>query len=299
MYWTDPQLSAADEARAKSKVMAKVARLRRHRRNGYTMAFTGAGVGVAMVLFASLNAGGSGHPVKVLVLSPSSTTFLPSSTNETATTQATAPETTAASPTTTTMERIVMPPTTMKPETIAPSPTTTTPQRTATPLASLPSSAPTTNPPTTSVPSQSTTTFPPAETATAARMLAGAVVPPDAVQVSAAPSSALNGPSNYPACSPMIDESKVYVVDGTLQSVSAFLQSHPSAGMAESGVGTFTGPDGVISMSVTQYPIDANGGGPNSLVFTEAPLPAGQIGLRVDALVIPSGSICQSSGTAH
>ena len=133
----------------------------------------------------------------------------------------------------------------------------------------------------------------------AARMLAAAIVPAGAVQVPFLPGSVFVQPSEQPACSPLIDEARYWVVAGDPAGVAAFLKAHPPSGLVNAGTGWLGSTGGqTISYEVADAPRGTSFGAPAGLDFTVAALPGGLTGIRADAELVPPDAGCSESGSA-
>jgi hypothetical protein len=129
--------------------------------------------------------------------------------------------------------------------------------------------------------------------AAAIGLLAGAVVPPDARAVASLSDRDLDGPAQLPACNPIEDGARLWLVPGSAGSLASFLPTHLPAGMRNQVEGGSTAA-GVPTSGVI---VDVPGGNhpQESLVFTFTRI-GGDTGLRVDALTVPSGADCISAG---
>ncbi len=136
----------------------------------------------------------------------------------------------------------------------------------------------------------------------AQRLLDAAVPPPSARRVERVPGGLLDGPASLQACRPLIDLSRTWIVPGTPASVEAYLLSHPPQGMH---VAAQTSLSPVPDRANGVYPVAEvwyREVGPSvildTLDFSFTQLGAGQVGLRVDAQVIPPDAQCTRSGGA-
>ena len=80
--------------------------------------------------------------------------------------------------------------------------------------------------------------------ANASSVVAGVVVPSGSTPVSQLSATGLEEPAQRPACTPQIDVSKFWIVPGSYRALHGFLQSHPPAGMLNTGHGTWGGANG-------------------------------------------------------
>ena len=132
--------------------------------------------------------------------------------------------------------------------------------------------------------------------ADASRLLASAVMPPGSRPVAQLPSRALAEPALLPACNPIEDAGRLWLLPQAPAAVTAFLVGHVPPGTRNSVQGGSTSGGRPTSFVVVD---DASQGGRDStlvdtgaeLVFTFASLD-GQTELRVDAVTIPRGAAC-------
>jgi hypothetical protein len=130
-----------------------------------------------------------------------------------------------------------------------------------------------------------------------ARMLDAAVVPPGSVQVFFLPRAVFAQPSRKPACAPLIDQARYWMVPGDPQDIAAFLRAHPPPGIPNSGAGRLsTAASRTISYDVMDAERGNSEGSPAELDITVAALGAGIAGIRADAEVVPAGATCTYSG---
>jgi hypothetical protein len=131
----------------------------------------------------------------------------------------------------------------------------------------------------------------------AQRMLDAAIVPPGSVQVFFLPGSVFAQPSEEPGCTPLIDQTRYWMVPGDPQDIASFLRAHAPPGIPNNGTGQLsTGGGQTISYDVLDTERGNSGGSPADLDFTVAALGAGMAGIRADAEVIPGGATCSYSG---
>jgi hypothetical protein len=106
-------------------------------------------------------------------------------------------------------------------------------------------------------------------------------------------------PSQEPACHPLTDEVRYWVVAGDPADVTAFLTAHAPSWLPNDGSGWLgsTG-GGTISYEVMDAPRGKSLRAQPGLDFTIAALPGGATGVRADAEVVPPGATCTSSGGA-
>ena len=71
----------------------------------------------------------------------------------------------------------------------------------------------------------------------AERMLDAAVVPPGSVQVFFLPGGAFAQPPQEPACAPLIDQTRYWIVPGDPQDIASFLRAHAPPGIPSHGAG--------------------------------------------------------------
>lgn len=108
----------------------------------------------------------------------------------------------------------------------------------------------------------------------------------------------LSKPAESPACTPVVDVTKSWVVENsTMDEVTAFLAAHPTPSLTYQGSGQVTKGARVVTANVVEAAPKSTPGSP-TLVFAFAELADGAVGIRVDAQVIPYGSVCARSGGA-
>jgi hypothetical protein len=131
----------------------------------------------------------------------------------------------------------------------------------------------------------------------AERMLDAAVVPPGSVQVFFLPGGVFARPSQEPACAPLIDQARYWIVPGDPQDIALFLRAHAPPGIPNSGAGQLSTAGGqTISYDVIDAERGNGGGSPAELDFTVAALGAGMAGIRADAEVVSADATCSYSG---
>jgi hypothetical protein len=131
----------------------------------------------------------------------------------------------------------------------------------------------------------------------AERMLDAAIVPPGSVQIFSLPGGVFAQPSQQPACTPMIDQTRYWMVPGDPQHIASFLREHPPPGIPNSGAGRLSTAEGqTISNDVTDAERGNSSGSPAELDFTVAALGTGMAGIRADAEVVADGATCSYSG---
>lgn len=131
----------------------------------------------------------------------------------------------------------------------------------------------------------------------AERMLDAAVVPPGSVPVFFLPGAVFARPSQEPACTPLIDQARYWMVPGDPQEIAAFLRAHAPPGFPNSGEGQLSTASGqAISYDVFDAERGTSEGPPAELDITVAALGAGTAGIRADAEVVPAGATCSYSG---
>ena len=132
--------------------------------------------------------------------------------------------------------------------------------------------------------------------ADAIRLLASAVMPPGSRPVAQVPGRALAEPAQLPACNPIEDAGRLWVLTQAPADVTAFLVGHVPPGTRNSVQGGTTSGGRPTSFVVVD---DASRRGQDGklvatgaeLVFTFAPFDD-QTELRVDAVTIPRGAAC-------
>lgn len=131
----------------------------------------------------------------------------------------------------------------------------------------------------------------------AERMLDAAIVPPGSVRVFFLPGAVFAQPSQEPACAPLVDQARYWMVPGDPQNIAAFLRTHAPPGIPNNGAGQLSTTGGqTISYDVTDAERGNSGGPPAELDFTVAALGAAVAGLRADAEVAGDGATCSYSG---
>jgi hypothetical protein len=95
------------------------------------------------------------------------------------------------------------------------------------------------------------------------------------------------------ACDPIVDATTLWLIRGSAGKLTTFLLGHVPPGMTNDETGSSTSGGFTTSYSVADVPLGKHPA-QRTLVFTFGP--AGQAtALRVDALTIPSGSMCMSA----
>jgi hypothetical protein len=131
----------------------------------------------------------------------------------------------------------------------------------------------------------------------AERMLDAAVVPPGSMQVFFLPGAVFAQPSQEPACAPLTDQARYWIVPGDPQDIAVFLRSHAPPGIPNSGMGQLSTAGGqTISYDVIDAERGSSEASPAELDITVAALGAGMAGIRADAEVVPAGATCTYSG---
>ena len=131
----------------------------------------------------------------------------------------------------------------------------------------------------------------------AERMLDAAILPPGSVQVFFLPGGVFAQPSQEPACVPLIDQTRYWMVPGDPQDIAAFLRAHAPPEIPGHGAGQLSTAGGqTISYDVIDAEPGNSGGSPAELDFTVAALGAGTAGIRADAEVVADGATCFYSG---
>src|SRR5215831_7869654 len=131
----------------------------------------------------------------------------------------------------------------------------------------------------------------------AERMLDASVVPPGSVQVFFLPGGVFAQPSQEPACAPLIDQTRYWMVPGDPQHIASFLQAHAPPGIPNEGVGQLSTTGGqTISYDVIDAALGKSGALTAELDFTVAALGAGMAGIRADAEVVAADATCTYSG---
>jgi len=126
----------------------------------------------------------------------------------------------------------------------------------------------------------------------ATAMLASIVLPPGATEVPYLANSWLSQAAQSAACSPLIDKSRFWTVESTLNQVDAFLKLHPEKGRGTQTSATFSGPSS-IAHYVAEGQIDGADG--STLVISFVNIGNNKVGIRADAQVVPVGARCVSS----
>jgi hypothetical protein len=126
----------------------------------------------------------------------------------------------------------------------------------------------------------------------AARLLADITVPKDARVVQRLPGRSLARPFTNLVCNPIEAATARWTIPGSPTQLTRFLTAHVPASMF---VESQAGP------SITEPPIsfvaDAlKKSTDDEVVFTFSPVPTKGTDLRVDAMVVPHGASCISSG---
>jgi hypothetical protein len=130
----------------------------------------------------------------------------------------------------------------------------------------------------------------------AGRMLDAVIVPAGAVRVARLPGTAFAQPSQGPACTPLTDDVRYWVVAGSPSGVAAFLAAHTPRWLPNDGTGSLVTAGGEpISYSVSDAPENDRLGSWAELNFTTAALPGGMTGIRADAEVPPADAVCSFS----
>jgi hypothetical protein len=130
----------------------------------------------------------------------------------------------------------------------------------------------------------------------AGRMLDAVIVPAGAVRVARLPGTAFDQPSQEPACIPLTDDVRYWVVPGSPSDVAAFLAAHAPGWLPNDGTGTLiTAAGEPISYTVSDAPENNSLASPAELNFTTAALPGGMTGIRADAEVPPAEAVCSVS----
>jgi hypothetical protein len=132
----------------------------------------------------------------------------------------------------------------------------------------------------------------------ATRLLRQVPLPSTARQISHLKPQMLHHPASSMACTPLVDKTRLLVVDGTVASVSTFLKDHHPVRWILEGTGdSYGGRSGEVSSSVTYFPVATPS--PRQLIdVTYAEVGPGKVGLRVDAEVVPGTARCSSTGVA-
>lgn len=131
----------------------------------------------------------------------------------------------------------------------------------------------------------------------AERLLDAAVLPAGSVQVSFLPGAVFAQPSQEPACAPVVDQARYWMVPGDPQDIAAFLRAHAPPGIPNTGQGRLSTADGqTISYDVIDAERGNSEASPAQLDITVAALGAGMAGIRADAEVVSAGATCTYSG---
>jgi hypothetical protein len=127
----------------------------------------------------------------------------------------------------------------------------------------------------------------------AALIVAKIVVPPRALRVRVLNQPLFAKPAVEPGCTPLVDETRYWKVLGSLSGVTREFKAHPEAALPARGGGSLS-RTGQVSMLITETSNNAN----EMLAVTLGGVGRGTVGVRADALVVPPGSKCTSSGAA-
>jgi hypothetical protein len=128
-------------------------------------------------------------------------------------------------------------------------------------------------------------------------MLDAAVIPPGSLQVFFLPGAVFAQPSQEPACAPLVDQARYWIVPGDPRDIAAFLRAHAPPGIPNSGAGQVSRAGGqATSYDVIDAERGNSEGSPAELDITVAALGAGMAGIRADAEVVPAGAACTYSG---
>ena len=163
--------------------------------------------------------------------------------------------------------------------------------------ASATSSQPPTASATSSIPASTTT--PPATSvadAHAYQLLDAAIVPSGARQTAPLPGSVFAQPWENPACSPLVDKSRFWVVAGDPQSITAYIRAHPPSWIPYTIVGQTSSGGQTTSYDLGGRPSGSGWGSNDQLDLTVASTGNDSTGIRADGEVVPSGASCESSG---
>jgi hypothetical protein len=129
--------------------------------------------------------------------------------------------------------------------------------------------------------------------AAAIRLVKNAVLPPGSRNVARLPGHNLSEPAQVSACDPLVDATTLWLIRGSAGKLMTFLVGHVPPGMRNDESGSSSSGGVTTSYSVADIPLGKHSG-QRTLVFTFGPV-GRATGLRVDALTIPSGSICMSA----
>lgn len=130
--------------------------------------------------------------------------------------------------------------------------------------------------------------------AEAVASLRTAILPAGAHPTGTIASSSLSSPFESVGCKPLVDVSRFAIVsDSTVQAVLARLRSSPDASHL-SGYGTTTQNGRLINAGVVEGTWSTH-----SVMMRLAPLPGGDVGVRLDAQVVPDGASCVRTGVVN
>jgi len=108
------------------------------------------------------------------------------------------------------------------------------------------------------------------------------------------------GRRGEPACTPLTDEARYWVIPEDPAGVAAFLTAHAPSWLPNDGAGwPGTGGGQTISSEVRDAPRGKSFGAPAGLDFTVAALPDGMTGIRADAEVVPAGAASTRAGAGR
>jgi hypothetical protein len=128
----------------------------------------------------------------------------------------------------------------------------------------------------------------------AVALLRTAILPAGARPTGAIASSSLSSPFESVGCKPLVDVSRFAIIsDSTVQAVLAGLRSGPDASRF-SGYGTTTQNGRLLSAGVVEGTWSTH-----SVTLRLAPLPGGDVGVRLDAQVVPDGASCVRTGVVN
>jgi hypothetical protein len=130
--------------------------------------------------------------------------------------------------------------------------------------------------------------------AAAIRMVTMAIVPPGSSDVARLDGKDLTEPAQVSACDPLVDATTLWLVREPAGKLTIFLLHHVPRGMRNDEAGSMSSGGVTTSYSVADMPAGKHPA-QRTLIFTFAPV-GRAIGLRVDALTIPSGASCMSAG---
>ncbi len=133
----------------------------------------------------------------------------------------------------------------------------------------------------------------------AGQMLQAAILPPGAQQIQQPSGSQFSGPSQEPACNPLVDEAQFYEVTEAPSDTQAFLTQNSPSWIPTQGGGYGSGPGGSSSyLDVTDLTTgEAWSDIYSQLDFTIATMSNGDTGIRVDGEVVPPGAQCLVGGS--